>query len=383
MMQHAAHVVAVDDKADILLILEDLLGVHFNMHTFGNGQQALDYLTRGGACDVVLLDIMMAGLDGFEVCRRLKADASTSDIPIIFLSGLRTAAEEEKGLALGAHDFIHKPFSPPVVLTRVRNAVHSHRASRLLKQRAEDLEQLVAARTQELVWQHEELVRRKQQVIAAQSATIGAFCALAEARDDETGNHIRRTQHYVKTLAEALRSHPRFGATLTTDAIALLFKSAPLHDVGKVAIPDAILLKPGKLTPQEFEVMKTHCERGYSAIVAAGAEFADPETGYLRYAAEIAYGHHERWNGGGYPQGLAGEAIPTSARLMAVADVYDALISKRVYKPAFSHDDAIAMIAAERGEHFDPEVVDALLRERNTFREIAGEFRDDHHAEAR
>jgi len=252
------------------------------------------------------------------------------------------------------------------------------RATRALERRNADLELLVAERTAEISAQARRLVSSKQEVIAAQAATITAFCALAEARDNETGNHIRRTQHYVRILAEALQDHPRFRDQLDDEVIQLLFKSAPLHDVGKVATPDAILLKPGKLTPDEWVLMKQHCEYGRNAILQAESALGGvTDASFLQYAAEIAYGHHERWDGSGYPQGLAGDAIPLSARLMAIADVYDALISRRVYKQPIPHEEAIQMMLVERGRHFDPDIVDALESVAAKFAEIAQNFRDE------
>lgn len=375
-METQAPILIVDDQLDNLLILEDLLGEHYRVRSARNGQQALEFLNTGETVELVLLDVVMPGLDGYEVCRRIKACPATRELPVIFLTSLDSAADEELGLSLGALDFIHKPISPPVVLARVRNHLRLSRATRLLRDRNEDLERLVAERTREILRQSEELVRREQQVVAAQDATITAFCSLAEARDSETGNHIRRTQHYVRALAEAVREHPRFSDPLDDETILLLFKSAPLHDVGKVAIPDAILLKPGRLTAEEWAVMQTHCEFGRDAILNAERGLAIGDNSFLRHAREIAYGHHERWDGTGYPQRLAGDAIPVSARLMAVADVYDALISRRVYKPPIPHDQAIAMMARERGTHFDPDMLDALLRIAGTFQEIAASYQD-------
>jgi len=320
----------------------------------------------------------MPELDGFEVCRRLKASESTRSIPVMFLTGLDRPEDEELGFSLGAEDFIHKPISPAVVIARVRTHLALSRATRALERRNADLELLVAERTAEISEQSRRLVTSKQEVIAAQAATITAFCALAEARDNETGNHIRRTQHYVRILAEALREHPRFKAELDEEVIQLLFKSAPLHDVGKVATPDAILLKKGKLTPEEWVIMKQHCEYGRNAILQAEKALGEvADASFLRYAAEIAYGHHERWDGTGYPQGQSGDAIPLSARLMAVADVYDALISRRVYKPPFPHEQALAMIVEDRGSHFDPDIVDALIQVAGEFASIARNFRDE------
>jgi putative two-component system response regulator len=377
MMESAgAHILVVDDQPDNLLILEDLLGEGYITHTASSGEQALDYLGHGRPPDLILLDVMMTGIDGFEVCRRLKATPGTRDIPVLFLTSLESAADEAEGLSIGAEDFIHKPFSPPVVLARIQTHLQLANARRALKLRNDDLEQLVAERTREVVRKSDELILRSREVMATQEATITAFCSLAEARDNETGNHIRRTQNYVRVLAGHLRSHPRFADELNDETIELLYKSAPLHDIGKVAIPDAILNKPGKLTADEWVIMRRHTEFGRDAILQAEAEFAGTSVCFLRLAREIAYGHHERWDGTGYPQGLAGEAIPMSARLMAVADVYDALISKRVYKPAFPHERAIDMIIEERGTHFDPAVVDALAAVADELASIAGQFRD-------
>jgi putative two-component system response regulator len=212
---------------------------------------------------------------------------------------------------------------------------------------------------------------------AAQSVTINAFCSLAEARDNETGNHIRRTQLYVLRLGEVLRDHPRFEAALDDETLRLLYKSAPLHDIGKVGIPDAILLKPGKLTPEEWVVMQSHCALGRDAIARASQGLEGKEWAFLNHAMDIAHYHHERWDGSGYPNGLAGEDIPVSARLMAAADVYDALISRRVYKPPFSHQKAMDIIWADRGKHFDPDVADAMMSLGEQFRQIASSYSDE------
>ena len=376
-MTENTHILIVDDQPENLLILEDMLSRRYTVHMATSGYQALDFIRAGGRPDLILTDVVMPGLDGFEVCRRLKSDSATRDIPVLFLTCLDSADDEELGLSLGAGDFIHKPFSPPVVLARVRNHLELARATKALRLRNEDLELAVAERTRQIVRQSEELVRRKQEVIAAQSATITAFCSLVEARDNETGNHIHRTRSYVRALAEELRDHPRFKAVLNDESILLLYKSAPLHDIGKVAIPDVILLKPGKLNPEEWTVMKLHCRYGRDAIAQAEREVGDGGESFLHYAREIAYGHHERWDGSGYPEGLGGDAIPASARLMAVADVYDAIISRRVYKPPIPHDQAITIMTAERGRHFDPDMLDAMLAIGDQFETIARSFGDD------
>jgi len=230
-----------------------------------------------------------------------------------------------------------------------------------------DLEAQVADRTRELM-------HRNKQLLAAQAATMTAFTALTQARHHETGNHIQRTRKYVRLLAEALSVQPHFRASLSNEIIQLFSNSATLHDIGKVAIPDQILLKPGKLTPAEWAIMKQHCIIGRDAIIASARELGEGDDAFLVCAAEIAYCHHEHWNGTGYPRGLSGEAIPLSARLMAVADVYDALTTPRVYKPAFSHEAALKDLADEAGCHFDPDILRVMLGISDQFQETALEF---------
>jgi putative two-component system response regulator len=202
------------------------------------------------------------------------------------------------------------------------------------------------------------------------------MCSLSETRDNDTGNHIRRTQNYVRALAMHLQPHPRFSDFLSADNIEALYKVAPLHDIGKVGIPDAILLKPGKLTPEEFEIMKTHTTLGGNAITSSEENFQLRDNNYLMLAHQIATGHHENWDGSGYPRGLKEDDIPIGARLMAVADVYDALISRRVYKDGFSDERATGIIVEGRDKHFDPDVVDAFLAIKIEFQEIALRYRD-------
>jgi putative two-component system response regulator len=221
-----------------------------------------------------------------------------------------------------------------------------------------------------------EVAKRTVEITAIQDVTIHVLASLAETRDSDTGNHIRRTQHYVKVLAEHLRFHSRFSHFLDNDKIiTILFKSAPLHDIGKVGIPDKILLKPGKFTVEEFEIMKLHTVLGRDSILQAERELG-LEVPFLKYAKEIAYSHQEKWDGSGYPQGLAGDDIPISARLMAVADVYDALISRRVYKEGMPHERAVQIITDGKGSHFDPDMVDAFLELQHEFQAIAARYVD-------
>jgi len=289
---------------------------------------------------------------------------------VIFLTAKTQVEDEQQGFDVGCVDYITKPISPPIVLARVRTHVALKAAADFLR----DKNEYLAA----------EVARRTKQISMVQDVTIMAMASLAETRDNETGNHIRRTQHYVRALALELRKQPKFAALLDDATVDLLFKSAPLHDIGKVGVPDAVLLKPGKLTPEEFEIMKGHARLGRDAIVAA-EQLLDEPVSFLQFAREIAYSHQEKWDGSGYPDGLTAEKIPLSARLMAVADVYDALISRRVYKAALPHERAVEIIREGRGTHFDPDVVDAFLAIQDACRTIAGRYADsesDVHAKA-
>lgn len=370
-----ADVLVVDDQLENLQLLVSLLSPQFSVHPFADGEALLRYVEAGRPADLIMLDVLMPPPDGYELCRRLRAIADLAEVPIIFLTGLDSSADEEKGLALGAVDYITKPFSPPIVFTRVRNHVRLGQALRLISYQNDLLDHRVAERTAELARKNVELVSALKRIAAAQDVTISAFSSLAESRDNETGRHIRRTQNYMRALALKLRENPRYGDWLDDQMIELIFKSAPLHDIGKVAIPDRILLKPGKLDPDEFEIMKTHTEHGRHAIETAEASL-DNKDSFLCLARDIAYAHHEKWDGSGYPLGIAGEAIPFAARMMAVADVYDALISRRVYKSGMSHDKAVSIILEGRGKHFDPEVVDAFLDIQSEFAEIARQLTD-------
>lgn len=354
-------VLVIDDTAENLALISEVLRGEFKVKVAPSGARGLQLAQAVAPPDLILLDIMMPEMDGYEVLRQLQSDAKTRDIPVIFLTAMSTVEDERRGLDLGAVDYITKPISPPLVQSRVRNHLQLKAARDFLKYKSEFLER--------------EVQRRTREVTLIQEVTIRALASLAETRDNDTGNHILRTQHYVKLLANRLARHPRFAAFLTEATIDLLYKSAPLHDIGKVGIPDRILLKPGKLTPDEYEIMKMHTTLGGDAI--ANAELAiGEETGFLRLAKEIAYSHQEWWDGSGYPQGLKGDDIPISARLMAVADVYDALISKRVYKQAVTHEDAVQMIREGRGTHFDPDVVDAFLASEESIREIANRYKE-------
>lgn len=356
-----ADILLVDDQVENLQTLVELLSPYYNVHPFADGDAALGYARQQRPVDLVLLDVMMPGKDGYQLCAEFLSLEHMTEVPVVFLTGLDSSADEARGLAAGAVDYISKPFSPHIVLARVRNHVRLSRALRLIISQNERLDRRVAERTEELA--------------RTRDSAIVAFSSIACERDNETGQHIRRTQHYVRALALRLRENPRYAAELDDEAIDLIFKSAPLHDIGKVAIPDRILLKPGKLDTAEFEIMKTHADHGRAAIESAEQSIGSPST-FLRYARDIAWCHHEKWDGSGYPRGLAGEAIPLAGRLMAVADVYDALISQRVYKPGMSHQAAMDIILLGSGKHFDPDIITVLIAIHPRFAEIAHQFRD-------
>ncbi len=355
-------ILIVDDTPDNITLLTSLLGDQYRNKVATNGTKALKIAMTSPPPDLILLDIMMPEIDGYEVCRQLKLDPATKDIPVIFLTAKTQEGDETKGFELGAVDYITKPIVPPILMARVHTHLALQAARKSLEQQNEVLEEQVDHRTKQLA--------------ALQDSIIIAMASLAETRDNETGHHIRRTQHYVRELALNLRRHEHYAAELTDKYIELVYKSAPLHDIGKVGVPDRILLKPGALTPDEFEEMKKHTTYGRDTILEAERSMAEPQS-FLEVAREIAFSHHEKWDGSGYPQRLKGVEIPLCARLMALADVYDALISKRVYKAPMPHDEAVAIIMKGRGQHFDPEVLDAFLEVQEKFAAIAAQFKEE------
>ena len=354
-------ILVVDDAPDSLTLLNALLRDEYKVKVANSGERALAIANSESQPDLILLDIMMPEMDGYEVCERLKGDSHTRHIPVMFLTAKSEEADEQRGLDLGAVDYITKPIKGAIVKTRVRTQLALKASADFMRDKNAYLE--------------EEVARRTREVMAIQDVTTLAMASLAETRDADTGNHIRRTQRYVRALAWKLCTHPQFSAALTPHNIGLLYKSAPLHDIGKVGVPDRILLKPGKLNPDEFEIMKTHTTLGRDAILNAEKEMG-VQVEFLTLAKEIAYSHQEKWDGSGYPQGLCSTQIPISARLMAVADVYDALISRRVYKEPIPHAQAVDIITQTRGKHFDPDVVDAFLEIQDAFNAIAIAFSD-------
>ncbi|TCJ11877.1 two-component system response regulator [Parasulfuritortus cantonensis] len=382
-------ILVVDDTPENLTVLGQLLKPSYRVRVAPSGQRALQIAVTDPKPDLVLLDVMMPGMDGYEVIRQLRDDPVTQDIPVIFVTAMDSIDDEERGLKLGAVDYITKPIKPAIVLARVAAQLELKQARDWLKNQNSYLEAEVERRM------------RDNQLI--QDISIRALASLAETRDTETGNHIRRTQAYVEVLARHLKRHPRFAGFLNEAMIRMVVKSAPLHDIGKVGIPDHILLKPGRLTPEEFETMKrhsriggdaidlamrgemdeqeyealqAHCRLGHNALEAAVEELEQVPLGFLAVAKDIALWHHEKWDGSGYPDGLAGEGIPVAPRLMALADVFDALVSRRIYKEPMPFEQAVELIRDGSGKHFDPDVVSAFLANLDIFGQILERFAD-------
>lgn len=354
-------IMIVDDVPENIRVIGYLLAPYYRVRTANSGHRALKMIMLPPRPDLILLDIMMPDMDGYEVLAHLKANATTREIPVIFLTAMDTSDDETKGLKLGAVDYITKPIRPAILQARIRTHLELKQARDILKDQNTFLEAEVARRMAD-----NELI---------QDVSIHALAHLAETRDPETGNHLRRTSGYVQILAQSLRSHHRFDTCLSGDAIQLLTKSAPLHDIGKVGIPDYVLLKPEPLTNDEWLIMKTHPQLGAAAIEKAELD-AEKPVEFLKFAKEIARWHHEKWDGSGYPDGLKAEEIPVSARLMALADVFDALISSRVYKSAMPFDQARKIIVEGRSIHFDPDIVDAFLANFEEFVRIAKRYDD-------
>ena len=354
-------ILVIDDTPGNLSLLNQLLREHYRVRLANSGPRGLE-LAAMAPPDLILLDIMMPDMDGYQVFQRLRSDPATRRIPVIFLTAKVGAEDEERGLAMGAVDFIHKPIAPSVVLARVRTHLQIRHWQTFLEDKS--------------AWLQQEVESRVSEVFRLQEATIRVMVSLAEFRDECTGNHIRRTQDYVRLLADYLSRQPRDAGFLMPEQIDRIAKASPLHDIGKIAIPDHILLKPGRHTPEEFAIMQTHSVKGESMLLRSLNEMGG-DNAMLRFACQIARSHHERWDGGGYPDGLAGEAIPLAARLMAVADVYDALRSRRPYKKAFDHAEAVDIIVQGKGSHFDPLLVEAFLALQGVFSEIATKLADE------
>jgi len=353
------NILIVDDTEMNIDILVETLGDDYELSVAMDGETALEMIAEE-LPDMILLDIMMPGLSGYEVCEILKLNPKSAEIPIIFLTAMTDIDSKTKGFEAGAVDYITKPFEILEVKARVQTHLFITIAKQELAMQNEILEKRVSERTKELC--------------LTQEITIEALASLAEYRDPDTGGHINRTKNYVKILAEKLSATEKYSGILSEEIKLIFFNSAPLHDIGKIGIRDEILLKPGKLTDREFEEMKKHTLIGYNALRIASLKLG--ENSFLKHAMEFSKSHQEKWNGTGYPDGLSGEEIPIAGRIMAIADVYDALISKRIYKAPFSHKKAVEIIKEGRGVHFDPLMVDAFIEVNEEFRQIAIKYAD-------
>jgi putative two-component system response regulator len=359
-------ILMVDDNPTNLHVLQATLeGRGYRLLAARDGTSAL-LVAAKALPDLILLDIMMPGMDGYEVCRRLQSDPVTCDIPVIFLSALEQTEDKVRGFELGAVDYITKPFQPEEVIARVNTHLTMRCLQRQLRQANSELKEL----NQNLEKKVEE---RSRELLRSRDGIIFAMAKMTEARDDDTGKHLERICRYVEILAKELAKND---PSITDDWIQTVVKTAALHDIGKVGIPDGILLKKGRLTPQEREIMEAHPAIGGDTLLELREEMGGGGP-FLSRAIEITLGHHEKWDGTGYPFGIKGEAIALSARLVTVADVYDALVSKRVYKQGMTHDDARRLIQEGAGKKFDPRVVEAFMARQKDFLEIAEDMRDE------
>ena len=344
----------VDDDLTNLTIGDDALSELYNVFTFSSGVLLIKMLERH-IPDLILLDVEMPEMNGYETIKRLKEKPETYQIPVIFLTAKSDGESELEGLSLGAIDYIIKPFSPPLLLKRIEVHLLVESQKRELINFNNNLLDMVESKT--------------KTVVDLQNAVLKTMAELVECREDITGGHIERTQNYLSVLLNALLECGLHKEETSTWNMNLVMQSTPLHDVGKVVIKDNILLKPGKLTAEEFEQIKKHTTFGEEVIERIKKSTA--EQSFLDYAKILAGSHHEKWDGSGYPRGLAGEEIPLLGRAMAIADVYDALVSDRPYKKAFPHEEAVRIITDSKGTHFDPIFVDLFLSVSDKFKEIA------------
>ena len=350
-------ILIVDDNHDNVFLLDSIITSNgYNTYTAYGGAEALAIIEeKRSELDCVILDLMMPDIDGLQVTKKVKRDKRTKHVPILLLTAKQRDRDEVAvGLDMGAEDYLTKPIEAEELLARVRSIIRAKRLQDEISRVNAHLEQLVEERTIEIM-------------LTRDSAIFG-LAKLAEYRDPETGGHLARIKNYVKVLSEELRRFPKFEEILTDDYITNMYQSSPLHDIGKVGVPDHILLKPGKLTKEEFEIMKTHTTIGGDALASSERMFGD--NSFLSLGRDIAYYHHEKWNGSGYPRGLSGDDIPLPARIMSIADIYDALTSKRIYKDAFPHERTVAMITEESGKALDPFIIKAFINVQDVFQEI-------------
>ena len=360
-------ILIVDDLKENLVLLEKFLApAGFDVVKASNGEEALRCVAEH-APDLILLDLVMPKMDGFQVCEALKQNPNTHRIPIVIVSGLTDRATNVKALQAGADDFIAKPFDSFILKARVESSLKA----KFLQDRIFDCQRQLQEQNDNL----ETAVReRTAQVTRTQQVAVFSLAKLAESRDPETGKHLERMRLYSREVASEIITLEKYRDTLDEDFVNQIFKSSPLHDIGKVGIPDCILLKPGKLTDEEFDIMKTHSVIGGDTLKAADIEAGTHS--FLAMGRDIAYSHHEKWDGSGYPFGLEGKDIPLASRIVAIGDVYDALTSKRPYKEPFSHEKSMGIILDGRGSHFDPDVVDAFVAREHSIIAIREKMQD-------
>lgn len=360
-------VMVVDDTpANLKLLTGILQDVGYEPRAFPSGKLAIQ-AALAEAPDLFLLDINMPDMNGYEICERLKAVDSLREIPVIFISALNEETDKVRAFEVGGVDYVTKPFQFEEVLARVKTHLDLRHARLTIKRHNTRLQEIVNQ-------QVSEILQVQRQMTAAQMQTIVAMSKIAEARDDDTGKHIEKTQTYCRILATKLMDAPEYQEQIDDNFCNDIYHASPLHDIGKVAIADAILLKPGKLTKDEFEEMKRHTVIGARNLESVREKH--PDNSFVNIGIRIARSHHERWDGSGYPDGLAGDEIPLVAQIMAVADVYDALRSKRVYKPAFSHEKSRGIITDGIGTHFSPGAGKAFVEFEEEFAGIAEELGD-------
>jgi putative two-component system response regulator len=358
-------ILIVDDNENIRGLLKNVLRFEgYETASATNGKEALEMLATDQKPDLILMDIEMPVMDGYQTCKEIRDNKEYSSIPIIVLTAVYNKNVIKKVLTIGANDYIAKPFEPEELLARISSHI---RIKGLMKER----DWLYNQAMEYNIRLEQEVKERTWEIEDTQDATIIGFAKLAEYRDPETGLHLERIREYCKLVAEELMTNEKYKDLINKKYIDSIYKSSPLHDIGKVGIPDSILLKPGKLTQEEFEIMKQHSMIGGDAISEAEKRLRNKRLSFLAMGKVIAYYHHEKFDGTGYPQGLKGDKIPLSARIMALADVYDALISKRVYKEAWSHEATGEVIIKDSGRHFDPDVVDAFLKLKDEFLKIS------------
>lgn len=355
-------VLVIDDDEAVLGLLTDLLDLNgFTVHPARGGNEGLEYFDTI-LPDLVITDIRMPQMDGLQVLKRVRRIDNT--VPVILVTGFGDLDYALGALREGAHDFLLKPINPDILLNTVKKGLEHGQLRRFQRDYPIFLKKEVDLRT-------EELRRSNETIKKIQGASVFALARLVESRDGETGYHLKRLQNYSRILCNRLAEREKYREILVEQFIEDLVQCSVLHDIGKVAIPDNILFYPGRFTEAEFEIMKQHAVAGGKALEAAAAEVGEGAN-YLLIGRDVAYYHHERWDGEGYPFGLKAENIPLSARIVALADVYDALTTKRRYKRAFSHEEALREITEGRGRHFDPEVVDAFLDVEKEFKAIRG-----------